>query len=187
VLKRQRPKCAHVKTNGDPCSRYVLTKEGLQKMQAEGADLVASPERFCAFHARTPEALHEMQSRGGAFSKQRHDERQAEKLQAALDARETMPREFVVRIQQLLRELLTAKLPGTYESDYRLVIVGAFLAAHLYSAPDDRERLLHELLPRDVRGRRSTHEDAQEELRALIDEIPEEERELAWELLTTAA
>lgn len=187
MLKRQRPKCARVKSNGEQCSRYVLTKDGLQKMRAEGYDLVADPERYCSFHARTAEGLHEMQSRGGAFSAQRAAERKQEKIQAALDARETMPQEITVAVQPALKQLLQAKLPGTRESDVRSVAVGGYVAAHVYGQPDNRERLLYELVPRDVHMREDLWSIAEDEVRGMIEELPDDQRDLVWEMLGTFA
>jgi len=183
VIKRQRPRCAEIKSNGEQCSQYVLTEGGLEKMRAQGFDMRADAERYCSFHARTAEELHEMQSRGGAFSKQRHDERQQEKLQAALEAREAMPREIVARSQQLLRQLLQAKLPGTLETDIKKAAVGVYLATHVYGPPEDRERLLRELVPRDAHGRDDLLAIAEDELRGYIDELPADEQEYAWEML----
>jgi len=185
MLKRQRPRCAHIKKDGEQCSQYVLTKEGLEKMQAEGFDLRADAQLYCSYHARTAEERREMQSRGGTFSKQRYDERQAEKIQQALLARPEMPREIVARTQQLLRELLGARLPGTYETDIRKAAVGVYLASAVYSAPENRGQLLAELVPRDVRGRNDLWDIAENEIRAYIDELPEAEREAAWQLLAT--
>src|SRR5262245_15156948 len=79
-------------------------------------------------NTRTAEELHGMHSRGVAFSTQAHDECQQEKLQAALEALEAMPREIVATTQQLLRELLKAKLPGTLETDIKKAGVGVYLA-----------------------------------------------------------
>jgi hypothetical protein len=185
VIKPKPPRCTHIKANGEQCQNGRLTKDGLQSMRDHSFDLVADAEQYCSYHARTPEERYEMQSRAGSFSQKRAAERKAEKLQAAWDARETMPRELVIASQQLVRVLLTTKLPGTRETDVRRASVGALLAAHLYGQPDDRDRLLHNLLPRDVHARSDLLAIAEDELRTMIDELDPSERDRAWELLTT--
>ena len=106
MIKRKPPRCMHIKQDGEQCKGHRLTKDGLQRMLDNGFDLVADADQFCSYHARTEAEKYEMQSRGGSFSKQAHDERQAQKLQEALDAREVMPREVVVAAQTLIRTLL---------------------------------------------------------------------------------
>jgi hypothetical protein len=90
------------------------------------------------------------------------------------------------RVTTTRQELLTAKLPGTRETDVRRASVGALLASHLYGQPEDRDRLLHNLLPRDVHTRSDLREIAEDELRTYIDELNPADRDQAWELLTTA-
>jgi hypothetical protein len=186
MIERKPPRCTHVKANGEQCRGYRLSKDGLQKMLDAGFDLVANPEGLCSYHARTEAERYEMQSRGGSFSAQRAAEVKAEKLQAALDAREIMPRELVIAAQALVRELLAAKLPGTRETDIRRASVGALLAATLYAPPEDHDRLLQQLLPRDVRGRGDALDIAEHELQRYIEALAPSEREQAWELLSTS-
>jgi|SRR5262245_8370206 len=94
-------------------------------------------------------------SRGVARSPSRHmTSASREKPQVALEALEAMPPEIVATTQQLLRELLKAKLPGTLETDIKKAGVGVYLATHVYGPPEDRECLLRELVPHDARDRR---------------------------------
>lgn len=60
--------------------------------------------------------------------------------------------------------------------------LGAYVAAHVYGQPDNRERLLYDLAPRDIQGRGDLVEVAESELRSLIEELPADEQKLAWEL-----
>lgn len=187
MIKRTPSRCAHVKANGEQCQNGRLSKDGLQSMADAGIDLVADAAQFCSYHARSEASKFEMQSRAGSFSQKRAAERKQEKLEAAWEARETMPRELVIRAQQALRELLTAKLPGTRESDARQVATGAYVAAHLYGRPDDHDRLFHALLPRDLHARTDLREIAETELRHAIEELAPEDREAIWEFLATAS
>jgi hypothetical protein len=186
MIKRQ-PRCVYIRENGERCSNARLSKDGLQRLAASGVDLVADAAQFCSYRARTPASRREMQSQGGAFSKQRHDERKAEKLQAALDARDPMPREIVAAVQPALKQLLAAKLPGTREPDAHSVAFGGFVAVHMYVQPDIRERLFKELLPASLQMRDDLWSSAEERLRAMVDELPADEREAVWELLTSTA
>lgn len=172
-----------VKSNGEQCQGHRLTADGLQRMVDAGFDLVADPEQFCSYHARTEAERYEMQSRGGSYSQKRAAEVKAEKLQAAWEARETIPRELVVAQQQLVSGLLTAKLPGTRETDVRRACVGAYLAAHLYAQPDDHEKLLQQLT---LHVRQDALQIAQDELHDMIEELAPDQREAVWEMLATA-
>src|SRR5262245_47090042 len=117
-LKRKPKTCEHVKNDGTPCSNYVLTKDGVQKMLDEGISLVAAPAgRLCSFHARTPKEIYAMSVRGGSYSPKRaNTERQ--QLETS---RDPVARELAIANYTLIRNLVNAKLPGVRppETDFR--------------------------------------------------------------------
>jgi hypothetical protein len=188
VLARKRIPCEFVKANGDRCRGYRLTGEGIGKLLDADISLVADPERFCSYHARTPEERFEMQHRGGSYSAKKAAEERAALERARLEAKIEMPRDIVNAAQSLVRDLLVAKIPGTWppETDVRKAAVGAFVAAHLYAQPEDRGRLAHALLPRDVRQRGDAADVAEDELRAMIESLEPAAQATTWELLNTA-
>jgi hypothetical protein len=188
VLQKKRIPCEYVKASGERCNGYRLTREGVGKLLDADISLVADPERFCSYHARTEEERYEMQHRGGSYSAKKAAEQRVALAKARLEVKVTMPRDIVNASQALVRELLAAKIPGTFppETDVRKAAVGAFVAAHLYAQPDDRGRLAHSLLPRELRHRDDIAEVAEHELQAAIDDLGDAERNSVWQLLSTA-
>ena len=186
LLKRTPRRCAFVKPDGSTCSGYVVTEDGLQRLVDQGISVVADPVgRLCAFHSRTPEERYEMAVRGGSFSPKRIKkealEREAE--------RDPMPRQFAIAAYQLITRLLNAKLANVFpvEQDTRQVALGALLACAIYDPPYDRGTFVTQIMPRGVYMHDAALDNAQQELRQVIDELPREEQTLAWEMLATNA
>jgi len=181
TLKRKAKRCEHLKEDGTQCSGYVVTKDGVQKLLDEGISLVADPAgRLCAFHSRTVEERYEMSVRGGSYSPKRA---KAERQQQE-EARDPMPRQFAAAAYQLISTLIEAKLP-TFppEPDSRKVALGVYLATVVYDPPYDRGTFVAKILPRGVYMREDAVED---ELRAILEELDPDKRELAWEMLANA-
>jgi hypothetical protein len=185
TLKRKAPTCSATKKDGDPCTRSRVGKDALQRMLDEGFDLVADPESFCAYHARSEAERYSMSVRGGSYSPKRA---KAERQQLE-QARDPMPRQLAAAAYQLITTLLAARLPGTFpaEVDFRKVALGAYLATAVYDPPQDRAHFIQSILPRGVHNREDAVEVAENELRAVIEELPAEERALAWQMLGTAS
>jgi hypothetical protein len=183
MLRKAAPRCSFVKSNGERCKSYVLTREGVQRMLAGDFDLVADPERFCAYHARSESERYEMSVRGGSYSPKRA---KAER-QAAEEVRDAMPQEIKLAAYTLIRSLINAKLPTSPpEVDTHRVAVGVYLASAFYARPADATSFLHSLLPRELRGRDDLEQIAQTQLRSTIETLEPAEQSQAWELLATA-
>jgi hypothetical protein len=133
VLRKQASRCTFVKGNGDPCRGYRLTRAGVRKMLDGNFDLVADPERFCAYHARSESERYEMSVRGGSYSPKRvRAEREAERKQVE----QQMPRDIVLAGYALIRQLIAAKLPTMPpEPDVRRVALGVYLSSVLCARP----------------------------------------------------
>jgi hypothetical protein len=153
-------------------------------MLDDNFDLVADPERFCAYHARSESERYEMSVRGGSYSPSRvRAEREAERKQAE----QQMPRDIVLAGYALIRQLIAAKLPTMpAEPNVRRVALGVYLASMLCAQPDDRTRFAHSLLPRDLRARDDIAAIAQTQLQDAIDGLEPAEQSQVWEMLATA-
>src|SRR5262245_59442964 len=106
LTKKKLQTCAATKTNGAPCTQFVLTDEGAAKLLDKGISLVANPTAYCSWHGRTVEERHEMAARGGSRSPKR------EAVDQEPEERKPMPDEFVLAAKTLIRELLAATIPN---------------------------------------------------------------------------
>jgi hypothetical protein len=186
LLGRKRKTCAATKADGSPCTSAVLTPDGLESLLEQGAALIPDAGSFCSFHARSPEDRARMQRRGGQWSPKQEARARAAREQMP----DPMPKEFALTSFRLIQMMLGAKLAGVFpaESDFRKQSLGAFLASCMYTLPDDdRARYAYKLVDRDIRNRPDLVETAQEELRAIIEELPEDEQHLAWEIIGAAS
>jgi hypothetical protein len=185
LTKRKLRTCAATKTNGEPCTQFVLSEEGMTKLLDRGISLVADPTSYCSWHARTPEELFEMAARGGSFSPKRakaEPEAQPPEL-------ERMPDELALASRTLIRELLAASIEGVFpvEPDVRRRALGVYLALQIFD-PGDRGSFVKSLLPRSLHGRAQELETiASDELRDTISGLERSDQETAWELLARAS
>jgi hypothetical protein len=142
VLQKKPARCTFVKGDGEPCQGYRLTRAGVLKMLDDGADLVADPERFCAYHARSEAERYEMAVRGGSYSpKQVKADREAERKQA--EAR--MPRDIVLASYTLIRKLIDAKLPDGAARTRRATGRTRRLSGECHVRPARRPDAIHQL------------------------------------------
>jgi hypothetical protein len=179
-IRRKRKTCAASKENGDPCTNAVLTPDGLQRLLDRGAALVPDASSYCSWHARTDSERRRMQGRGGTNSAKVVREKVVPEL-------DVMPQDIVVKSYELIRTLITAKIPNVVpvEVDYKKAAVGVYLAALLCAQPEDRMTFAHQLL-RNRTNRDDTFQVAEEELRHTIDQLDPDQRNATWELLNTA-
>ena len=184
LLGRKRKTCAATKADGTPCTSGVLTSEGLESLLQRGAALVPDAGSYCSFHARSPEDRARMQRAGGHWSPKKEARERAAREQLP----DPMPKEFALTSFRLIQTLLDAKLPvWPPEGDFRRQSLGAFLASCMYTLPDDdRAHYAYRLVSRDLRGRPDLLTSAEDELRHVIEELPDEERELAWKLVASS-
>jgi hypothetical protein len=131
--------------------------------------------------ARSEEERRRMQKRGGAWSPKKEARERAEREQLPVPT----PKEFALTTFRLIKRLLDARLDGAWppEGDFRRQALGAYLASCVYTLPDDdRARYAYALVSRDLRDRDDITASAESELRAVIDELAPEERDLALQI-----
>jgi hypothetical protein len=155
-------------------------------LRCRGHALEDSP--YCNYHTMTPEERHAMASRGGKGRMRKMREREA----VSEDTRPLIEFDMQRKVDALLREMLSAKLPGIGETDFRRASAGLLLVWILFDLSESFEQFAAQNLPRDVSHRaheaeRAARDQLNEDMRALgfrpLEEFASERDRPARELL----
>src|SRR5215471_8816256 len=78
ALRRKPPQCTATRADGERCTSFALTQDGITSLQARGVGLVAAPQGLCSYHARDEASRRQFQSQGGTESAKRFHAPKAE-------------------------------------------------------------------------------------------------------------
>jgi hypothetical protein len=135
--------CSFTRDDGLRCRAYAITDSD-----------------FCNTHSGTREELLARASRGGQGLARKRRETQT----VAREARAPIEWTTMRRVEEILRELLAAKLPGG-EADFPKASVALLLVWKLFDPPEPFEQFAAKTLPREVAHRaREAERVAREEL-----------------------